>query len=252
MYKNISCYCIMKIILNKLKYYYLTVPKDNNERKKHILEEFKEFNLKEVNPILASYFNNNEQLSDFQKKRKSGTTGWLKILDLASQEIDNHFQPFVIFEDDIKKYRKFPDFIEIPDDCDLFYIGLSQYGMTDDKNGINNSVCYNNIPDNNDIIRIFNMLSMHGIIICSLRGMLSLQKCLLEDFYNNQGWDRSICYLQPYLNVYAFKEPLVYQYGELGGAELHTKINFKKLNNKFLPKNWKNKTNLSIITIYEK
>jgi hypothetical protein len=159
----------------------------------------------------------------------------------------DHFQPFVIFEDDIKKYRKFPDIIEIPDNCDLFYIGLSQWGMTDAKNGVNNSVCYNDID--NHIIRIFNMLSTHGMMICSLRGMLSLQKCLLEDFYKNQGWDRSVCYIQPYLNVYALKEPLVYQYGKLGGEELYTKINFQKLNKKSLPEEWKNKNNLSIITL---
>ena len=93
------------------------------------------------------------------------------------------------------------------------------------------------------------MLSSHSIIICSLRGMLTLQKCLLEDFYKSQGWDRSICHIQPYLNVYAFKKPLVYQYGKIGGEELYTKINVEKLNKKSLPENWKNKTNLSIITL---
>ena len=239
----------MKLVINNLKYYYLTVLKDNNERKKHISEEFKELNLKEVNPVSPSYFDDNKKLSNHQKKSKSGITGWLKILDLASQEMGNNFQPFVIFEDDVKKYRKFQDFIEIPDNCDLFYIGLSQWGMTDAKNGVNNSVCYNDIDYNNDIIRILNMLSTHCIIICSLRGMLSLQKCLLEDFYKCQGWDRSICYIQSYLNVYALKEPLVYQYGKLGGEELYTKINFEKLKKKSLPEKWKNKTNLSIITL---
>ena len=242
----------MKLILKNLKYYYLTVPKNNNIRKKHILEEFNELNLNEVNPILASYFNHDKLLSKSQKQRKSGITGWLKILDLASQEIGEKFQPFVIFEDDVKKYRKFPDFIDIPDNCDLFYIGLSQYGMTNKKAGVNNSVCYNDVCNYNDIIRIFNMLSTHGIIICSLRGMLTLQKCILEDFYKGQGWDISLCHIQHYLNVYALKEPLVYQYGKIGGVEVHTKINFEKLKKKSLPNNWKNITNLSIITLYNK
>jgi hypothetical protein len=60
------------------------------------------------------------------------------------------------------------------------------------------------------------MLSTYGVIICSIRGMLTLQKCLLEDFYKNQGWDKSICYIQPYLNIYALRESLFYQYGKLG------------------------------------
>lgn len=242
----------MKIILNNLNYYFLTVPKDDNERKKHILEEFKELNLKEVNPIPGSYFEYNKNLSKHQIKSKSGVTGWLKILDLASQEMDNCFKPFVIFEDDIKKYQEFPDFIKIPDNSDILYIGLSQWGMTNHKNGLNNKVCYQNVNLHENLIRIYNMLSTHGVIICSLRGLLSLQKCLLEDFYKNQGWDRSICYIQPYLNVYALKEPLVYQYEKLGGEELYTKINFKKLNNMPIPEKWKNKTNLSIITLNNK
>ena len=82
--------------------------------------------------------------------------------------------------------------------------------------------------------------------------MLTLQKCLIEDFYKCQGWDRTICYIQPYLNVYALKEPLVYQYSKLGGEELYTKINYKNLNKKSLPKKWKNKNNLSIISLYKK
>tara|TARA_E500000178_G_C16935935_1_gene714009 strand:+ start:310 stop:1020 length:711 start_codon:yes stop_codon:yes gene_type:complete len=233
----------MKIIFDNLKYYYLTVPKTNDNRKIHLLEEFKEFNLKEVNPVPASYFKNN--------KIKSGATGFLKILELASLEMGNDFQPFVIFEDDVKKNRKFPDFIEIPDNCDLFYLGLSEWGITNNINrGFRNSVCYSDVDNNDDIIRIFNMLSTHGMIICSIKGMLTLQKCLLEDFYKcNLGYDITVCCIQPYLNVYALKEPLVYQYSKLGGHESSTKINFKKFQKKSLPDDWKNKTNLSVITL---
>lgn len=239
----------MKITLNNLRYYYLTVPRDNNERKKHMLEEFKELNLKEVNPIPASYFDKNKNLLKHQKTRKSGATGWLKIIDLASQEMGNNFQPFVIFEDDVKKYRKFPEYIEIPDDGDLLYLGLSQFGKKGNISS-NNFAFYQNVNLFEEIIRIFNMVSTHGILICSMRGMLSLQKCLLEDFHKNQGWDRAITDMQPYLNIYALKEPLVYQYGKLGGEELFTKINYKKLNNKIFPKNLINNTNISIITNY--
>ena len=45
---------------------------------------------------------------------------------------------------------------------------------------------------------------------------------------NNKIWDIYTASIQPYLNVYALKEPLVYQYGKLGGEELYTKINYKK------------------------
>lgn len=238
----------MKIILKELKFYYLTVPKNNNERKKHLLEEFKEFNLTEVNPIPASYFNKN--LKKPEKKHKSGATGWLKILDLASQEMGLTFKPFVVIEDDVKKYRELPQFIEIPENCDLLYIGLSEVGMANKKIGVKNSVCYKEIKDNNNIIRIYNMLSTHGIIISSLRGMLTLQKCIIEDFYNNRGWDITLARMHPYLNIYAIKEPLVYQFGKLGGYELSTKINYHKFNKKNLPEEWKKQNTLSFKSNY--
>ena len=239
----------MKIYLNNLKYYYLTVPNTVNKRKEHILNELKDINLQEVNPIPYNNFNKN--LSKFKKTRKSGNTGFLKILDLASKNMTNNFQPFVIFEDDVKKYRDFPEFIDIPENSDLLYLGLSLWGMKNNNKADPNCVCYKNIDSYDHIIRIYNMLSLHGIMICSLRGLLTLQKCLLEDFYKCQGWDISIAQAQPYLNVYALKEPLVYQFGEIGGIEKPTKINYKQLQEKSLPEKWKNNNNLSIITMYK-
>ena len=256
----------MKIHLNNLTYYYLTLPQENKEdkkkyqkipnqhknRKDHILNEFNELDLKEVNPIPSKYFDYDKELSKWQKTRKSGASGFLKIIDLASQDMADNFKPFVILEDDARKHRQFPDFIEAPKDCDLLYIGLCQWGVTNKEGGTNNSVCYNDVPDNKDVIKIFNMLSLHGIMVCSVRGMLSLQKCILEDFFKDQGWDKTIAHIQPYINTYALKEPLVYQYNKLGGEQKWTKINYKKLNNKDLPEKWKDKSSISIITIESK
>ena len=77
----------MKINLQSVNYYFLTC--NNPRRKKHILNEFKNFNLIEVNPLMNI------------GKNKSGISGFSKILDLASQnQIRNKpFQPFVIFEE---------------------------------------------------------------------------------------------------------------------------------------------------------
>ena len=98
------------------------------------MKEFKEFNLTEVNPIPNTYFD--PKLNPSIRKAKSGATGFTRILDLAckNQIRNKPFQPFVIFEDDVKKYRAFPPNIVIPDNSDIFYIGLSQWGMTDQKN----------------------------------------------------------------------------------------------------------------------
>lgn len=96
------------------------------------------------------------------------------------------------------------------------------------------------------------MLSLHGIIVCSIRGLLTLQKCMIEYYFNNKVWDRYTAYIQPYLNVYAFKDPLVYQYEKIGGHEKSTKINYNNKPDVAIPKRWINKDCLTIITMNNK
>ena len=238
----------MKINLDKIDYYYLTIP-ENVERITHIKSEFRNYNITEVNPvpykdIIGNY---NERV----KKLKSGITGYLRIIDFVMQKYNNGvFKPFIIIEDDVKKYRDIPNEIEIPSDSDICYIGLSRWGMTNiNAHGVENSVCYQDV--NSEIIKVQNMLSTHGIIVTSLRGLTTLQKCLIEDYYHNRGWDMCLAQIQPFINAYALKQPLVYQYKNVGGQEKQTKIDYTQLNNKTLPNQWINSTNLSNISIYK-
>ena len=224
----------MLIDLEKTKYYFLTC--NNENRKKHMIEEFKKYDLTEVNPVIDC-------------KNKSGAVGFSRILDLAcsNQERDKPFQPFVILEDDVKKYREFPKTIEIPNDTDILYIGLSLFGMN--NTSFCENVCYKNI--NEDIIQVYNMLSLHGIIICSARGVLAIQKCMLEGYFKNIIWDIFTAQIQPFYNVYALKMPLVYQYAKIGGIELATKIEYTNKIDKNIDISWINKNNISFITCFE-
>ena len=223
----------MKIKLKDINYYYLTC--NNEQRKKHITNEFKEFKLVEVNPI-----------TDIGRY-KSVATGFSKMLDQACQDQDRFkpFQPFIIFEDDVKKFREFPLEIDIPDDTDILYIGLSKFGMN--NTDWVQTVCSQNINEN--IIRIYNMLTIHGVMICSVRGLLSFQKCMLDSYYNNITPDIYTARIQPYLKVYALKNPLVYQYGKIGGVEKATKINYINKKDISIPNEWINKKNVSILTM---
>lgn len=223
----------MKIDLQNIYYYFLTC--NNKIRKDHITNEFKNFKLVEVNPIMNI------------GKTKSGATGFSRILDQACihQDKNKPFQPFAIFEDDVKKFDEFPLEIEIPNDTDILYIGLSICGMN--KSRWCTTVCSRNINDN--IIRVYNMLAFHGIIVCSIRGLLTLQKCMFESYFKNIIWDVYTAQIQPYLNVYALKKPLVYQYGKIGGQEEPTKINYVDKADIPISKEWINKDNLSILTM---
>jgi len=205
----------MWIHLKELEYYYLT--NNNPERKEHIIEEFKEYELIEVNP--------EPNLS----RNKSGASGFLKMLELGIEKQENNgiFKPFVIFEDDAKKYDVWPINLEIPDNTDILYIGLSQCGMH--THGWSNNVFYSNV--NEELIKVFNMLALHGLIICSQIGVEFMKKYLTIAFENDIPWDIDIALQQKDYNMYALRKPLVYQYGLIGGQENTTKIEFNNYEN---------------------
>lgn len=220
--------------LKSLNYYYLT--NNNIKRKIHINYEFKDYKLIEINPY-----------PDIGSKNKSIASGFSRIYDIASkqQNYDQPFQPFVILEDDVKKFRKFPDNLIIPEDTDILFIGLSKCAWDGKKWTYHRA--YKNIDK--DIIRVKNMLSLHGLIICSVRGLLTMQKCMMEGFFLNRDVDIFTSEIQPYLNIYALKRPLVYQYGKIGGVENYTKVTIEDSDDVIMPEEWINKQNISILTI---
>jgi hypothetical protein len=222
----------MKIDFKTSKYYFLTC--ENEKRRQHFLKEFADLDITEVNPIIGI------------GRIPSGMSGFSRMIDLAvsKQKNGEPFQPFGLFEDDVKKYREFPDSIEIPDDADLLYIGISSCGINDFSHCYD--IFYKNVDEN--IVRVFNMLSLHGIIICSIRGLLNIQKCLMEAYFKNEIWDIYTARTQPYINAYALRVPLIYQCSELGGQEAPTKVQFDSPDRANIPEHWINKNNLSIIT----
>ena len=229
----------MKINLKNINYYFLNC--DKGKRMNHMFNEFKEYNLIPVHPVMGIH------------RWKSGATGMMRIIDLAAQHQPHNepFKPYMMFEDDLKKYRPFPEEIEIPDDCDLFYPCLSVHGIYVKNKKKHNGVVLKNI--NKDVIRIYNMMSNTGILVCSVRGALCLQKCLMEDYFIKRPYDLSLAQIQPFINVYAFKKPLVYQDGIIGGnmiAEKTTKFELKDPKDKPLTDDIFDISNASIITNY--
>ena len=51
----------------------------------------------------------------------------------------------------MKQYRTFPLKLNLPDDSDLCYLGLSEWGMTDQPNGVCHTVCCTEVND--DLVR---------------------------------------------------------------------------------------------------
>tara|TARA_B110000971_G_C19791632_1_gene400067 strand:- start:59 stop:730 length:672 start_codon:yes stop_codon:yes gene_type:complete len=213
----------MILNLNELKYYYLTIPK-NTERMNNMENNFKDLNLTRVYSVIDN------NLSKFQ----SGALGFLKMINMALNNQDNNnFIPFVLLEDDINKYRKFPDIIEIPDNTDILYIGTSIYGYNHSIKWANFNVFTETINDKKDIYKINNMLSTHGFIIVSQRGLEYCKNCMNISIKQNIPYDNYFAGLQSHYNVYCLKIPLVYQDSKVGGCEDATK---KELNLNLLDK----------------
>ena len=201
----------MKIDLKNVQYYYLN--HNNFNRKTHMEQEFEDYSLTQVKSL-----NNVDPI-------KSIAYGHYNMINTAI-ETNIHqkmFRPIVFLEDDVKK-QNYPSTLEIPDDTDIFYMGLSIWGIVDRNEGVPNTVCYTEI--NKDIIKVYNMLSAHGLIICSLRGLLLYQRCTMEGIMKNEHWDIFLAQSQPLYNIYALREPIVYQCKELGGKEGCTRVNY--------------------------
>jgi hypothetical protein len=211
-YNNIN---YKRIYLSDTKFYFLTMNTESTKsRKNHILNEFAEYSPIEVNPVLGL------------SRNKSGSTGFGRMIDagLSDQNRNVPFQPFIILEDDSSKMRDFPEYIDIPEDTDILYIGLHGWGYS--KNEPINIVYSENVD--NDIIRVKNLLALHGLIVCSALGASLIQRSMIESFYLNKPWDIPITHAQPFYKVYALKVPLVYQDKRFGGKESVTKIKASK------------------------
>lgn len=231
----------MIVELNYLNYYFLTVDNSSNKAL-HILDIFKDYNITNVNPVM--------DISKF----KSGATGHLRMLDLGLRNQDRckPFQPFILLEDDVSIYREIPNIIEIPDDTDILYVGFSPWGIKNNNKEptgtAGREVYYTNVDDNT--VKIYNMLSSHGLMICSPLGAHAYQKALLESFYKNRHYDLNIASLQPYYNIYILKKPLVFQDPKYGG-HLCTKNEVEKCShfiNKKIPDEYVFKNTIPIKT----
>ena len=67
--------------------------------------------------------------------------------------------PFILFEDDCE-IKNFRPIIEVPDDADAVYLGISSWGRMNGHSGPN--VQYEKVEG--DLYRIYNMLSGHAIL----------------------------------------------------------------------------------------
>ncbi len=125
-------------------------------------------------------------------------------------EILNKAQPpFIILEDDCSLNREFNSKIEIPDNSDALYLGISHWGRY-----LNHSGPYvHTTKVNEDIVRVHNMLATHAILYIS-KEYADLCKRISYHFgYEVENHlDIGFAEIHRFFNVYSFDEPIFRQY----------------------------------------
>ena len=129
---------------------------------------------------------------------------------LSHYDILNRAQvPFIILEDDCTLNKEVPEFIEVPDNADSLYLGISHWGRYLNHSGP--YVHYSKVNDN--IVRVHNMLATHAILYLS-QEYANMCKRISHHFgYEVENHlDIGFAEIHKFFNVYSFDEPLFRQY----------------------------------------
>jgi hypothetical protein len=187
----------------------------------------------DLNSIPAIYIN----LKDDVQKNNSmksmlSECGFKKIIRIEASKFENrhlagcslsHFHaltniepPFIIFEDDCL-VKNFNAAIEIPDDADAFYLGISSWGRMNSHSGP--CVQYENVLKYPNMVRVYNMLGAHSILYLN-EEYVNLCSRISNYFHTiSDHQDIGFAEIQKYFNVYAFNDPFFYQTSSNGTNE---------------------------------
>ena len=114
--------------------------------------------------------------------------------------------PFIVFEDDCRM-NDFQPIIEIPDDSDAVYLGISSWGRMNSHSGP--CVQYEKVCGN--LLRVYNMLSAHSILYLSKEYSSLCSKISSYFTRTSDHQDIGFAEIQRYYKVYAFDNPMFYQ-----------------------------------------
>jgi hypothetical protein len=138
---------------------------------------------------------------------------------LAEIDVDG---PFIVFEDDIEINGSFNPILEIPEDSDAVYLGLSRFSLSNGKT-------YQDIVAEDvggGIYRIYNMLAAHAILYTNKDYYNFISKAIQSMIDVGRNQDNARAETMKYFNVYALESPLFYQDGKHRSA---TKFNMSEI-----------------------
>lgn len=117
--------------------------------------------------------------------------------------------PFIIIEDDCTLNKDFVNEVELPDDSDALYLGISHWGRY-----LNHSGPYVHCEKiNEEIVRVYNMLATHAIMYLTKE---YVDICKRVSYYYGyvieNHLDIGFAEIHKLYKIYSFDEPLFRQY----------------------------------------
>ena len=117
--------------------------------------------------------------------------------------------PFIILEDDCALNKEFVPEIDLPEDADCLYLGISHWGRYMNHSGP--FVHTKKISD--DFVRVYNMLATHAIAYFSKEYVDICRRVAYHYGYEIENHlDIGFAEIHKLYNVYSYDEPLFRQY----------------------------------------
>jgi hypothetical protein len=156
------------------------------------------------------------------------------VIEILNKELKND-KPFMILEDDCNFFTKY-DKIEIPDNCDALYLGVSKWVYPHavdtlylrQRPNIRENSSIDHTSYNDTLTKINGMTATHAILFNSreyIRQFIDKMTDILK-YVDDMPHDLLFASLQKSFNVFALKSPLFYQDSTLGGQEDVTRLKF--------------------------
>lgn len=195
----------MNLDLRELPFYYINL-EEHQERKQRVETILNELGIQNINRINAV-------------KHSNGFAGCARTVSDFLHQIETG--PFVLIEDDIE-VKNWNPIIEIPDDADALYLGISGWGRMNGHSGP--YVQWEYVNEN--LLRVYNMLSGHAVIYLSSEWVEMVRRCCYHAGYVIESYyDVQVAEVQRFFNVYAIDDPYFYQTSSDGNQ----KVTYEKL-----------------------
>lgn len=154
------------------------------------------------------------------------------VIDIFKTEL-SQTRPFIILEDDCAFFHKY-DYIEVPNNFDVLYLGLSLWAYPYSPNTLLYKPRPNIVPKsettvvpyNDLLVQVKAMTGGHAILFYSREFIRQfLQKINeISQSIDDLPHDLLFSALHSFYNIYALKRPMFYQDKTLGGQEDVTKL----------------------------